>query len=141
MKTSIWTKEETDILLNHISQKKPLKAFSDKYKRTDASIKSRLKIVAAEMYFKDNTPFDIIQKVTGIDKSEIIIRKVAATRLEEPIQVLKEPIPVLKEPLPVLKEPLPVLKEPMYTIRRESPFETVYGELLIPLIKTLSTIV
>jgi hypothetical protein len=161
MRTSIWTKEETDTLLKYITEKKPLTAFSEKYKRSNASIRSRLKAVAAEMYLKDKKSFDEIYKVTGIDKSEVIISKgtPVAPLVAPPVAALVAPLvpklivpPVIAVAKPELIAPpiatpiaapiaplIPKLVVPSYTIRSQSPFETVFDELLTPIIKSLST--
>jgi hypothetical protein len=143
MRTSIWTKEETDTLLKYITEKRSLTAFSEKYKRSDTSIRARLKYVAAEMYLKDKKSFEEIYKLTGIDKSEVIISKIMPKLVVPPVIAIASPKPEPK-PEPTFIAPLVpklVIPNPSYTIRNESPFETVFSELVAPIIKSLSTIV
>ena len=141
MRTSIWTKEETDTLLKYITEKRSLTAFSEKYKRSDTSIRARLKYVAAEMYLKDKKSFEEIYKLTGIDKSEVIISKITPKLVVPPVIAIALPKPELKPKLIAPLVPKLVIPNPSYTIRTESPFETVFSELVAPIIKSLSTIV
>jgi len=141
MRTSIWTKEETDTLLKYITEKRSLTAFSEKYKRSDTSIRARLKYIAAEMYLKDKKSFDEIYKLTGIDKSEVIISKIIPKLVVPPVIAIALPKPELKPKLIAPLIPKLGIPNPGYTIRTECPFETVFSELVTPIIKSLSTIV
>jgi hypothetical protein len=68
-----WTSYDIEVLLKYIREKRSLEYISKKQNRPLSSIRSKLKSIAATMYFKDNISFEIIYETTGISKESIIL--------------------------------------------------------------------
>jgi len=67
-----WKKEEIDILLNEIKDKKEYKEIAESHKRTIGGITSRLRSIAANLYVDQDKTVEECIKITGLDKSDII---------------------------------------------------------------------
>lgn len=68
-----WTQDEIQIVLNQVQAKRSPEDISKKLNRPITDIRSKLKAIAAEMYFKDNVPYEQIHSVTGVEKDSLII--------------------------------------------------------------------
>lgn len=67
-----WKKEEIDILLNEIKDKKEYKEIAESHKRTIGSITSRLRAIAANLHVDEDKTVEECIRITGLDKSDII---------------------------------------------------------------------
>ena len=67
-----WKKEEIDILLNEIKDKKEYKEIADSHKRTIGSITARLRAIAADLHVDENKTVQECIEITGLDKQDII---------------------------------------------------------------------
>jgi hypothetical protein len=65
-----WSDKEVKELLTEVQKKVPLELIADLHERTQGAITSRLRVIAAESYFK-NTPIPEIQKMTGLSVDQI----------------------------------------------------------------------
>jgi len=68
-----WTQDEIQTVLSQIQAKRSPEEISKRIKRPITDIRSKLKAIAAEMYFKDNVPYEQIHGVTGVEKESLII--------------------------------------------------------------------
>jgi hypothetical protein len=67
-----WKKEEIDILLNEIKDKKGYQEIADSHKRTVGSITARLRAIAADLHVDENKTVQECIEITGLDKQDII---------------------------------------------------------------------
>lgn len=75
----VWTYDETQCLLQYVGSKKKIDEIAKLQKRTVASVESKLKAIAANMYFNEHLCYDEIEAKTGIKKENLIIKR---TRME-----------------------------------------------------------
>lgn len=68
-----WTSYDIEVLLKYIREKRSLEYISKKQNRPLLTIRSKLKSIAANMYFKDNISFEKIYEITGVSKESIIL--------------------------------------------------------------------
>jgi hypothetical protein len=87
-----WSNTEVKELLTEVQKKVPIELIADLHERTQGGIISRLRVIAAESYFK-NTPMPEIQKMTGLSVYEIsdaIAKREAQTKWREEKQKKKQ---------------------------------------------------
>jgi len=75
----VWTYDETQSLLQYAGSKKKIDEIAKLQKRTVASIESKLKSIAANMYFNEHISYDEVEAKTGVKKEDLIIKR---TRME-----------------------------------------------------------
>jgi hypothetical protein len=68
-----WTQEEIQEVLNQVKNKRNPEDIAKKLSRPVSEIRSRLKIIAAEMYLNDKLPYEKIQEQTGVEKDTLIL--------------------------------------------------------------------
>ena len=68
-----WTQEEIKSALNHAKNKSSPDEIARKLNRPVSEVRSRLKIIAAEMYINDKISYEKIHEVTGVEKNSFII--------------------------------------------------------------------
>jgi hypothetical protein len=68
-------KPEEKILLNHIHSGKTLEEIARIQKQPLSCIQSRIKTIAACLYFKDNMPYEKVEEITGIKKDTLIVKR------------------------------------------------------------------
>jgi hypothetical protein len=69
------------LLLNHVSSGKTLEEIARIQKKPVTSIQSRLKTIAARLYFKENLSYEKVEEITGIKKEEIIVKRSRASEM------------------------------------------------------------
>jgi hypothetical protein len=69
-------KPDDKILLNHVHSGKTLEEIARIQKKPVGNIESRLKTIAASLYFKDHLPYEKVEEITGIKKDAIVIKPV-----------------------------------------------------------------
>ena len=72
----IWTDEDSQLLLKYVGSKKKIEEIARLQKRTVATIESKLKTLAANMYFNEHLPYDVIEEKTGIKKESLLVKRV-----------------------------------------------------------------
>jgi len=75
----VWTYDETQSLLQYAGSKKKIDEIAKLQKRTVASVESKLKSIAANMYFNEHISYDEVEAKTGVKKENLIIKR---TRME-----------------------------------------------------------
>lgn len=68
-----WTQEEIQEVLNQAKNKRNPEDIAKKLNRPIAEIRSRLKIIAADMYLNDRLPYEKIHEQTGVEKDTLIL--------------------------------------------------------------------
>ena len=68
-----WTQEEIQEVLNQVKNKRNPEDIAKKLNRPVSEVRSRLKIIAADMYLKHNLPYNEIHEQTGVEKGTLII--------------------------------------------------------------------
>lgn len=68
-----WTQEEIDTALTQIKNKRTPEDIAKKLNRPVSDIRSKLKTIAADMYMKDNIPYDEIHEATGVEKDTVVL--------------------------------------------------------------------
>ena len=71
----IWTDDDTSLLLKYIGSKKKIEEIARLQKRSVAMIESKLKTIAAKMYFNEHLPYDEIEEKTGIKKDSLVVKR------------------------------------------------------------------
>jgi len=66
---------EEKVLLNHIHSGKTFEEIARIQKQPVGCVESRLKKIAACLYFKDNMPYEKVEKITGIKKDILIVKR------------------------------------------------------------------
>jgi ATP-dependent DNA helicase PIF1 len=77
-KGKAWSDEEVMGLLKSIRAKKSIESIALEHRRTEGSIRSRLRQIAADYYFNNNMSIEDIKKYTGL--SEISINDIITRR-------------------------------------------------------------
>ena len=96
-----WEQEEVQKLLASIKEKKPISEIATEHERTIGGIKSELKKLAADYWFKDKKLLEEIVKLTGLPKEdiELAIKKreaaieAKAITKEAKLKVVRAPVP------------------------------------------------
>ncbi len=68
-----WTQEEIQVVLNQVKNKRNPEDIAKKLNRPVSEVRSRLKIIAADMYLNDKLPYEKIQEQTGVQKDTLIL--------------------------------------------------------------------
>jgi len=68
-----WTTNRVSIMLKHIKDKKTLAEISILEGISIASIQTKLKAIAVDMYFNEQMPYEHVENITGIKKEEIVV--------------------------------------------------------------------
>jgi len=68
-----WSQAEIQSVLDQAKNKRTPDEIARKLKKPVSEIRSRLKIIAAEMYLSDKIPYDKIHEATGVEKNTFII--------------------------------------------------------------------
>ena len=101
-----WEQEEVQKLLASIKEKKPISEIATEHERTIGGIKSELKKLAADYWFKDKKPLEEIVKLTGLPKEDIeltIKRREAA--MEAKVAINSAKLKAMKAPAPTTSVP------------------------------------
>jgi hypothetical protein len=128
-------KPEDKILLNYIHSGKTIEEIARIQKQSVGSIESRLKKIAACLYFKDNMSYEKVEELTGIKKNKLIVNR--CQKLSEMTGMPKiEPEPE-PEPEPEHKR----LVIPIQIITTENPFslDVILSLLILSLTQGLFT--
>lgn len=122
-----WTQSEIDNALRMIKEKKSIEEIARRQERSAPSVYSKLKWIAADMYFNQKIPFDKIEELTGIKKNSIVLGAKAQVDPEEEVVLDIKPSPSL------------IPNIPTYSVSTESPFtlDTFCNEISTPIIKTI----
>ena len=87
--TRSWTQDEVHLVTIHAKNKLSPEEIAKKLNRTVADIKSKLKVIAADMYLKKKIPYDQIHEVTGVEKETLILSPCKFRRetiVEQPVE-------------------------------------------------------
>ena len=124
---SAWTQSEIENALKMIKEKKSIEEIARRYDRSAPSVYSKLKWIAADMYFNENIPFDKIEELTGIKKKSIVLTAKGEVDPEEEVILEVKPSPTL------------IPNIPTYSVSTESPFtlDTFCNGISTPLIKSI----
>lgn len=68
-----WTKEEIQLALSEVKNKKSPEDIAKKLSRPVSEVRSKMKTIAAEMYLVKKVPYDQIHEATGVEKNTLII--------------------------------------------------------------------
>ena len=69
-----WSEDEIQEVLNQVKNKRNPEDIAKKLNRPVSEVRSRLKIIAADMYLANKIPYDEIHEQTGVAKDTLIIR-------------------------------------------------------------------
>jgi hypothetical protein len=128
-----WTPDDTKALLQQVSSRKKVEEIARLQKRTVTSVESKLKSIAANLYFNEQLPYEEVEEKTGIKKDALLVRRIAASASGSPkleVAMAKPLATHIPEPEPVAMgstepvstpEPKPI-PEPIQVITTESPF-------------------
>jgi hypothetical protein len=112
-----WTPDDTKTLLQQVSLRKRVDEIARLQKRTVASIESKLKSIAANLYFNEQLPYEEVEEKTGIKKDALLVRRIAASSSGSP----KLDVAIAK-PAPMSSPVAIPIAEPIQVITTESPF-------------------
>jgi hypothetical protein len=70
---NVWSQSEIEYVLKLIQEKRKPEEIARKINRPISEVRSKLKVIAADMYIKDNMPYEKIQDLTGIEKKTLIL--------------------------------------------------------------------
>jgi len=131
-------------LLQLISVKKSIEEIAKVQKRSVSSIKSRLKVLAADMYFNQKIPYDQVEARTGIKKDIIIIKRqkipVISEDKEPKVEPEAEAAAEVEQPLVTKATVTRVTREIVTQTEPMSDLNTQYTPLAIISTLILSTI-
>uniref|UniRef100_A0A6C0ANI0 Uncharacterized protein n=1 Tax=viral metagenome TaxID=1070528 RepID=A0A6C0ANI0_9ZZZZ len=111
----VWTDNDTQLLLKYTSSKKKIEDIARIQKRTVGNIETKLKSIAAKLYFNEQLPYDQVEALTGIKKDVLIIKRKSVNVAVAPLEL--EPV----APLESVAQLKPDLK-PIQIISTECPF-------------------
>ena len=124
-----WTPDDTKALLQQVSSRKKLDEIARLQKRTVASVESKLKSIAANLYFNEQLPYEEVESRTGIKKDALIVKRIAASINGSP-----------KLDIPTAKPIEPSIAMPIQIISKQSPFSPdTLSSLLISSVSCLLT--
>jgi len=123
----MWTQSEIDNALKMIKEKKSIDEIARRQERSAPSVYSKLKWIAADMYFNQKIDFDKIEELTGIKKNTIVLTAKGQADPDEEIIIDVKASPTL------------IPNIPTYSVSTESPFtlDTFYNEISTPIIKSI----
>jgi hypothetical protein len=68
-----WSQDEIQIALNQIKDNRSPDDIAKKLNRPASEVRSKLKAIAADMYIRDNMPYNKVQEITGVEKNSFIL--------------------------------------------------------------------
>jgi hypothetical protein len=126
-----WTPGDTKSLLQQVSSKKKVDEIARLQKRTITSVESKLKSIAANLYFNEQLPYEEVEEKTGIKKDALLVRRMAVSASGSPkLDVAITKPAAMSSPM-TISEPIPIpmaisiakpVPEPIQVITTESPF-------------------
>ena len=122
-----WEQEEVQKLLASIKEKKPISEIATEHERTDGGIKSELKKLAANYWFKDKKLLEEIVKLTGLPKEdiELAIKKreaaieAKAITKEAKLKVVRAAVPAPTTSVPVPSHEIAELRNEVVSLKRD----------------------
>ena len=114
-------------LLQLISVKKSIEEIARVQKRSVSCIKSRLKVLAADMYFNQMLPYDQVEARTGIKKDVLLVRrqKIPAISEDKEPKAMPEAMPeAMPKAMPEQEQ------EPLVTKANVTTVTTVTREIV-----------
>jgi hypothetical protein len=126
-----WTTDDTEALLRHVSSKKKVDEIARLQRRTVASVESKLKSIAANLYFNEHLPYEEVEVRTGIKKEALIVRRMPGASTGSP----KTEVPTI-----ISSKQVTAIPSTIQVITTQSPFslETL-STLLISSVSCLLT--
>jgi hypothetical protein len=126
MNQRLWAPVDIERILDHIKNKKSLEEISKREKRTIPNIQSKLKEIAADLYFNKNMEYDKVEEITGIEKSTLLVKRIKVERIKvetcgSPKIPEVQPIESVKLIEPV-KEIEQIPSSPQLRLSTENPF-------------------
>jgi hypothetical protein len=100
---TVWTDTDQK-MLQLISVKKSIEEIAKVQKRSVSTIKSRLKVLAADMYFNQKMPYEQVEARTGIKKDILLVRR-------QKIQISEDKEPEVKPMLEAIPEAMPLVNK------------------------------
>ena len=146
-----WTEEETTLILKYSKQKYSPDDISKKLNRPISDIRSKLKTIAANLYFKDNLPYEKVQELTGVEKNTVVLTALTVKKQAISIQPDIENNVVLDVSIYEFPEKPEEIKpisyncrntnEPLVIVSLESPFsiKSIYEHISTPILNTFTT--
>jgi len=128
--SNLWSYDETIDLLTQAKARRSPEEISKKLNRSVSQIRSRLKTIAADMYWKDKMAYENIYELTGVDKTAFVINsstyKHSSTfsdlemgiETHLPVDAFKHDI--IPREISIDIEDIP--EDPITTVSMESPF-------------------
>lgn len=68
-----WSEDEIKVVLDQAKNKRTADEIAKKLNRPVSEVRSRLKIIAANMYLNDKLPYEKIHEQTGVEKDTLIL--------------------------------------------------------------------
>ena len=127
---NLWSYDETIDLLTQARARRSPEEISKKLNRSVSQIRSRLKTIAADMYWKDKMAYENIYELTGVDKSAFVINSStykhsnSSSDLEMGIET-HLPANAFKDdiiPREISIDIQDISEDPVTTVSMESPF-------------------
>jgi hypothetical protein len=147
-----WTEEENTLILIYSKQKYSPDDISKKLNRPISDIRSKLKAIAAHLYFKDNLPYEKVQELTGVEKNTVVLTASTVKKQGISIQPDIENNVVLdvsiyefpekpEEIKPISYNNCRNTNEPLVIVSLESPFsiKSIYEHISTPILNTFTT--
>jgi hypothetical protein len=100
---TVWTDTDQK-MLQLISVKKSIEEIAKVQKRSVSTINSRLKVLAADMYFNQKMPYEQVEARTGIKKDILLVRR-------QKIQISEDKEPEVKPMLEDIPETMPLVNK------------------------------
>jgi len=116
-----WTTDDTKALLQQVSSRKKVDEIARLQKRTVASIESKLKSIAANLYFNEQLPYEEVEEKTGIKKDALLVRRIAASASGSPKTEVATVMAMAMGSPERMPDAKPMAK-PIQVITTESPF-------------------
>ena len=116
-----WTPDDTKALLQQVSYRKKVDEIARLQKRTVASVESKLKSIAANLYFNEQLPYEEVESRTGIKKDALLVRRIAASASGSPKTEVATVMAMAMGSPERMPDAKPMAK-PIQVITTESPF-------------------
>jgi len=116
-----WTPDDTKALLQQVSYRKKVDEIARLQKRTVASVESKLKSIAANLYFNEQLPYEEVESRTGIKKDALLVRRIAASASGSPKTEVATVMAMAMGSPERMPDAEPMAK-PIQVITTESPF-------------------
>ena len=128
--SNLWSYDETIELLTQAKGRRSPEEISKKLNRSVSQIRSRLKTIAADMYWKDKMAYENIYELTGVDKTAFVINSSTykhsssfsdlemGTDTHLPVDAFKDDI----IPREISIDIQDISEDPVTTVSMESPF-------------------